>query len=495
MKIFYLVLLTILLFISACSIGSPKLAKCKVIDDVDFQSQCYSQVAIETFDASICNKINNSDYVDYCYKSLQMACQIAIFRIDNGADVCNQIDDKEFKNRCISKITEADANKCRIEFPQICDKLSKIEDKEFCYNGLATISNNIKLCETITDSFINGYCYTDIARLRNDSKICEKIGETGVKDTCFSVMAKQKNDLNLCEKINEPYDKNMCSEEYYTRKDDTYAKNDEAQMNSKDCSFIMHEGIKSQCYTKIAELTHNCQECVKINGTENQQGCYVHLGELKYDLSKCGLPDLSKTGNCYFLNDSEKADCITRKALDKRDNELCSELQSQEIDECYLTYALNTKNIADCNPIQNQYQKDYCNYLSIVKTRNPASCDKILTMEFRNKCTNYTRLYYYTITHKYCSNTIGTTIQEVREVFHSDIIVNINWTDGLSLEGDKQLNIETCPSPNETIIFNYCAESCNNYCKENKFELVNMGLVVTLPERFNTNIKCHCLCK
>lgn len=81
----------------------------------------------------------------------------------------------------------------------LCDNIGNIDDKTWCYIGIAKLKKDVKICERLPtphSDFTNWFkhwCYSDVAEASCSKSICEMIGSEGVGDNfrkgCFYKMS------------------------------------------------------------------------------------------------------------------------------------------------------------------------------------------------------------------------------------------------------------------------------------------------------------------
>ena len=97
-----------------------------------------------------------------------------------------------------------------------CSKLQNnvagmIAERDTCFNGLAYVKNDFRLCKEMSNENIRSICYYALALRNNNPSLCESM--ISLKDSCYLDLARIKKDPTLCDKIKEEYYKNNCQEE------------------------------------------------------------------------------------------------------------------------------------------------------------------------------------------------------------------------------------------------------------------------------------------
>ncbi len=122
----------------------------KIIDIETFGSDCYSSIAAEKKDLSICDQISLSNEKENCYS------RVAGSKKD--PTICEKIKEGWKKDDCYAGVAIARKD------PRLCNKISGIGtcDDVCCYTGIARVKQDPKICDLINDEFLRHYCYQEI---------------------------------------------------------------------------------------------------------------------------------------------------------------------------------------------------------------------------------------------------------------------------------------------------------------------------------------------
>ena len=183
---------------------------CEKMRDRDAVYICYSNVA-ENNDDSICSKIINESYRDYCYR-------VRINRgYSNDSSICSRIVDQEARAFCYDKIAR------RTKDPELCEKARLVYDQcykenltwckhygnwpDWCYLDIAIDENEPSLCDKIEGSDNGIYCR---AITKADYLLCANINGEDLEILCYRKVAEIKKDESICEKITDSWERDHC---------------------------------------------------------------------------------------------------------------------------------------------------------------------------------------------------------------------------------------------------------------------------------------------
>lgn len=160
---------------------------------------CYTDVAVDKKDISICEKIQNQDNKEGCYSGVAEAKQDIL--------ICNKIQDQDRKDECYVYVAKAKQD------ISICDEMEQNPYKaykELCYSGVALAKRDPTICVQIQYQNVRDNCYFDIATIKENISICDKIQRNLNKELCYLQVATGKQDLSICDKIHDQDIKNLC---------------------------------------------------------------------------------------------------------------------------------------------------------------------------------------------------------------------------------------------------------------------------------------------
>ena len=240
-----------------------KYAVCTNIDDLSKKNTCYTKLAVDEGDFSICYKVH-IDEIDQCYKEIAVSGE--------HPSICGKIENTDIKDDCHKEVAVSR------EDPSIC---SKIEDKPTWgwYHGRST-ETNIKREE----------CYKDIAVSKGDPSICDKIKIDGMRDDCYKDVAISKEDPSICSKIKNDGKIADCYTDIAISKEDPSIC-DKLKIESKG---------RADCYTGVALLKEDPSICSNIKVDGRRDNCYEEVAISKKDPSACDkIENEGKRSSCY----------------------------------------------------------------------------------------------------------------------------------------------------------------------------------------------------
>lgn len=212
---------------------SENISVCDYVKDGTIY-QCYANVAFNTKNYSLCDKLSNLSYKNSCY--------LEIGKKTDDIGFCHKItNDSDKFSKCVEDIAsdisniglceylnDKDGKGCRLEYylsvasksssTEICDKIKKegwsksiIEN---CFSYVAAYSGNESLCEKVSDhSNTRDVCYLGVSRKSTNINMCDKIGYTYNAYECITNISINTGDQNLCKRAYDDY-KKKCLDDF-----------------------------------------------------------------------------------------------------------------------------------------------------------------------------------------------------------------------------------------------------------------------------------------
>ena len=157
------IILAVLILIGLLLFFLPKITKvikdeCKQISNENYKDSCYFDLAEETGDLSICEKLT-----DKTANRKKRHCYINLARETGDISICEKIKEnnnylsKEYKYNCYASVAEGTKN------INICDE--KFEEgswKDSCYSNVAGQTGDNSICEKIVDEVRKNGCYFSV---------------------------------------------------------------------------------------------------------------------------------------------------------------------------------------------------------------------------------------------------------------------------------------------------------------------------------------------
>jgi len=102
--------------------GSTSIVRCDGFHEPSFQGICYTNLAIDQKDSSICARLSGLASVNGCYKEVAVAAR--------DAGICAKIDDGLLRDSCYNRVGSLTKEKAT------CDKINDATAREGCYTEI-----------------------------------------------------------------------------------------------------------------------------------------------------------------------------------------------------------------------------------------------------------------------------------------------------------------------------------------------------------------------
>lgn len=96
-------------------------------------------------------------------------------------------------------------------FTGSCRTIADSDERNNCYQDTAINNKDLEICGKITDSTKNS-CIWNVARVKNDISICEQISALEDKEWCYHEIAQLNKNPAICDKISSTTAKDKCNE-------------------------------------------------------------------------------------------------------------------------------------------------------------------------------------------------------------------------------------------------------------------------------------------
>lgn len=189
------------------ALNTKNYSLCEELKERSYRNECYASIGNKTSDVSICNKvINDPDQFSDCIENIAI-------NTDNRS-LCDKVD-SENKRGCylgfdlnLSKTSGDTA---------ICDKIKNegwgSSQIGSCFSYVAAYTDNYSLCEKVSDySNSRDVCYLGVSRKSTNIGICDKIRWQYNGYQCIVNIAINTSNRNLCEKAYSDYKDNCYSD-------------------------------------------------------------------------------------------------------------------------------------------------------------------------------------------------------------------------------------------------------------------------------------------
>jgi hypothetical protein len=122
----YLMLIVLSFFLGALLsylyLSGSGSVRCDQFKEPSFQGICYTNLAVDRMDVSICASLVGKGSVNGCYKNVAIAAQ--------DGSICARIDDGLLKDSCYNRVGAISKDKT------VCDKISDVNLKAGCYSEI-----------------------------------------------------------------------------------------------------------------------------------------------------------------------------------------------------------------------------------------------------------------------------------------------------------------------------------------------------------------------
>jgi len=143
---------------------------CESIEDRGSRGSCYHRVAVAKQDPALCEKMGFiQSYIEECYRN--------IAKETKNLNLCEKITFQNIKSLCYTDIAVVTKD------PSICERYEV--DKTLCYRQVAEATNDPELCEKVKTQPFRDFCFENIAEEIKSLKLCEKIEDQSTKERCY----------------------------------------------------------------------------------------------------------------------------------------------------------------------------------------------------------------------------------------------------------------------------------------------------------------------
>jgi len=180
---------------------APKITEPCADKDAMEKAFCYSDLAIEKNDLSVCSQIvvgNNSQQqqlnIDFCI------AKFAFFKHD--VEICEGIETGTLRDACVMDLA------MYLEDSSMCEKVTDEENKYVnCYIAMAENKNDSQICGEIGDANYSAFCSSMILK---DPKFCDEINDTYLADSCYLQAVWDTQKWEQCKKITDEMTHDIC---------------------------------------------------------------------------------------------------------------------------------------------------------------------------------------------------------------------------------------------------------------------------------------------
>jgi hypothetical protein len=257
-----------------------------------------------------------------------------------------------------------------------CGKIIfSLNRKAICLNHVALAQNDITICKKIRWMIVENEnadnCYKNIASLNDNIEICNNILFKDIKYSCYDEF--RPLDDSLCAKIEDEQYRLGCIKDCSSlteqkQKDSCYLVRASEDTTTDLCASISQEAVKDVCYERYLEKATTCEQ---ILATSYKDTCYSNLATAQKNISQC-----------YTITNTQlKERCITFTSASNAD---CQAIQSPRMrDVCKANHAAIPE---ECEEFSFSLAKDTCYNAIAQKTNDNRLCAKILDVSAKTVC-------------------------------------------------------------------------------------------------------------
>jgi hypothetical protein len=194
-KIFVVLIIVSIVFISGCAQSSVTQYVCSDGRTVTDKSQCAAPVLTVESELTVCSGMPT--YQSY---PLEDMCIIGLAGKHQDTSLCKKAS-RDVRSGCIVLVAEVKND------PTIC---TQAEQQDQCYQQYATDKKDATLCDNIKDGNYKDSCYQNLASQLGDPKLCDKLVYADRKGSCYYDMAMRLRDTSYCDKIADSNQKQNC---------------------------------------------------------------------------------------------------------------------------------------------------------------------------------------------------------------------------------------------------------------------------------------------
>jgi hypothetical protein len=282
------------------------------------------EIAVKSGDPARCANLDKSVISD-CYS--QMA--------ENKKDLslCDKIVDKYGKQGCIYNVALA------MNDAAACAKLTDQTSNGLCTAKVALTKKDPGLCKGIPGDLEKANCYSDIATVTGDKSLCNNLQGQSVP-YCQRIVAVKNGKPQDCYLMDAPQ----------TEKDDCALN---AAATAKDpafCGSLANQETKDYCYERVAMTSGQATICTEMADKSRRESCYSYVAQSS-----------NNTNACQRITEMTKEyECVRQTAINARDASLCLALDAQYRTSCYREAATQLGSHAQCGKIKDEIDRKAC---------------------------------------------------------------------------------------------------------------------------------------
>lgn len=341
--------------------------KCADSNGVLSSDKCYLDLALESSDSLLCQKIYSIKTRDECYDyfsktdeklcakiaspSLRSNCYFNSARRLNDTDYCVKISNSTEKQNCLVELSPPCSFESDVKSKNLClalyNNASKFCADDDCRFELGTKNLNPSACDDIDESnrALRSACR---AIALDDISICTESGLDVVADYCYKLAAYAASNSAWCTytTAGSPYGLECLMHFATTTNDPTLCKYSDSELD------------RDNCYMNYSISTGNYSACDKIIISLLDSQCRIATAMQNGDMSSCNKMQYNSRTNCYNL--------VLSGAVPLVSEESCFGINELDSDpwqyRCLSQYAYQTADSSICAKIDDAKYRAECEF-------------------------------------------------------------------------------------------------------------------------------------
>lgn len=158
--IFAVLLIVVILILVVYFSSKNPLENCEKISEPVAMIQCYTEIALEKADLSVCEQVQDKEFVSVCYGAIANDCSCLSSVRELYPDTCNLIKEMGVRGACEDYTEETIS-----EMISVCNGAANKRIMLDCYFSIIFKTQDLSICEKIiNDTFVNE-CKQEITTL------------------------------------------------------------------------------------------------------------------------------------------------------------------------------------------------------------------------------------------------------------------------------------------------------------------------------------------
>ena len=172
-------------------------ADCNVIKNDALRNECFAKLGILRQDLNTCDQAEKSRF--FCYTNVAQET--------NNQSICKLITDEYWQPICYKSIA-VNTNDHRL-----CDEVTRQKLQTECFYTIAQNTSNEQICRRIIDDWPLFYrCFNKIALVKGNVEVCLELENDLNRDSCILGLAKNTSNSSLCDFMTFSTTREICLE-------------------------------------------------------------------------------------------------------------------------------------------------------------------------------------------------------------------------------------------------------------------------------------------